>query len=209
MKRDRLLCASRDVAACRFGGELPLEVHEIAAKHSADALNASYESGVRWCGQQVGLSENGELRFSFDRPGRGGAKMQSPEYRARIAGGKLEGTVNNTKWTGVRAPLLWCGVASISVRYCAGGVEGREHELVGYDLGFAARALSRCSDDIGAEGNGLLPHFEIAHASGHGSKMETKLQGRVTSPLHTVRNDRTRAAPCRKAPPCDIFHKPL
>src|SRR5215470_20434469 len=50
--------------------------------------------------------ENGELRFSFDRPGRGGAVTQSPEYRARIVGGKLEGSVGNAKWTGVRAPAI-------------------------------------------------------------------------------------------------------
>jgi len=50
--------------------------------------------------------ENGELRFSFDRPGRNGATTQSPEYRARIVNGKLEGSVNNTNWTGVRAPVI-------------------------------------------------------------------------------------------------------
>src|SRR5215470_3551751 len=51
--------------------------------------------------------EKGELRFSFDRPGRGGGPVtQSPEYRARIVGGKLEGTVNDTKWIGVRAPVI-------------------------------------------------------------------------------------------------------
>src|SRR5580765_4025134 len=36
---------------------------------------------------------NGELRFSFDRPGRAGAKTPSPEYRAKIVNGKLEGSV--------------------------------------------------------------------------------------------------------------------
>jgi len=51
--------------------------------------------------------ENGELRFSFNRPGRGGgAGTQSPEYRARLVNGKLEGTFNNTTWTGVRAPAI-------------------------------------------------------------------------------------------------------
>ena len=50
--------------------------------------------------------ENGELRFSFDRPGPGGAKTQSPEYRAKIVGGKLEGSVGNANFTGVRAPVI-------------------------------------------------------------------------------------------------------
>ncbi|HTP30528.1 MAG TPA: DUF1080 domain-containing protein, partial [Candidatus Acidoferrales bacterium] len=51
--------------------------------------------------------ENGELRFSFNRPGRGGgAGTQSPEYHARLVNGKLEGTFNNTTWTGVRAPVI-------------------------------------------------------------------------------------------------------
>jgi len=50
--------------------------------------------------------DNGELRFSFDRPGRAGAKTQSPEYRARIVDGKLQGTLNNATWTGVRSPVI-------------------------------------------------------------------------------------------------------
>src|SRR5215471_8072913 len=50
--------------------------------------------------------DNGELRFSFDRPGRSGAKTQSPEYRAHLTNGKLEGTFNNTTFTGVRAPVI-------------------------------------------------------------------------------------------------------
>jgi hypothetical protein len=49
--------------------------------------------------------ENGELRFGFDRRS-GGAVTQSPEYRARIVAGKLEGSVGNAKWTGVRAPVI-------------------------------------------------------------------------------------------------------
>ena len=51
--------------------------------------------------------ENGELRFSFNRPGRAGAAVtQSPEYRARLVNGKLQGTFNNTTFTGVRSPVI-------------------------------------------------------------------------------------------------------
>ena len=50
--------------------------------------------------------ENGELRFSFDRPVRGGTKTSSPEYHARIVNGKLEGSTGNATWTGVRAPVI-------------------------------------------------------------------------------------------------------
>jgi hypothetical protein len=50
--------------------------------------------------------DNGELRFSFNRGGRAGATTQSPEYRAHLVNGKLEGTFNNTAWTGVRAPVI-------------------------------------------------------------------------------------------------------
>jgi hypothetical protein len=50
--------------------------------------------------------ENGELRFSFDRPGRGGTKAPSPEYRAKIVDGKLVGSLGNNTWTGVRAPSI-------------------------------------------------------------------------------------------------------
>jgi hypothetical protein len=50
--------------------------------------------------------ENGELRFSFDRPDRAGMTAPSPEYRARIVGGKLEGMVGGVKFTGVRAPVI-------------------------------------------------------------------------------------------------------
>jgi hypothetical protein len=50
--------------------------------------------------------KDGELRFSFDRPGRNGAKTQSPEYTAHLVNGKLEGTFNNTTFTGVRSPSI-------------------------------------------------------------------------------------------------------
>jgi hypothetical protein len=50
--------------------------------------------------------ENGELRFSFDRPGRGGTKNPSPEYRAKIIEGKLVGSVGNNNFTGVRASVI-------------------------------------------------------------------------------------------------------
>jgi hypothetical protein len=50
--------------------------------------------------------ENGELRFGFDRPGRGGAKNPSPEYHAKIVDGKLVGSVGNNNFTGVRAPVI-------------------------------------------------------------------------------------------------------
>ena len=43
--------------------------------------------------------ENGELRFAFNRP-------NQQEYRARLVGGKLEGTLGTVKWTGVRAPAI-------------------------------------------------------------------------------------------------------
>src|SRR5580765_7054337 len=49
--------------------------------------------------------ENGELRFSFDRPS-GGTKTPSPEYRCKIVGGKLVGSVGNNNFTGVRAPAI-------------------------------------------------------------------------------------------------------
>jgi 3-keto-disaccharide hydrolase len=49
---------------------------------------------------------NGELRFSFDRPGRGGQSAPSPEYRARIVNGRLEGSVGGANFTGVRAPVI-------------------------------------------------------------------------------------------------------
>jgi hypothetical protein len=50
--------------------------------------------------------ENGELRFSFDRPARDGKSAASPEYRARIVNGKLQGSVGGAQFTGVRAPVI-------------------------------------------------------------------------------------------------------
>jgi len=50
--------------------------------------------------------ENGELRFSFDRSGRSDTKGSSPEYRCKIVGGKLVGSVGNNNFTGVRAPVI-------------------------------------------------------------------------------------------------------
>src|SRR4051812_42644133 len=54
--------------------------------------------------------ENGELRFTIVNPNRN-AKGPAPVYRARLVGGKLEGTLETPgssaaplKWTGVRAP---------------------------------------------------------------------------------------------------------
>src|ERR1051325_105200 len=55
--------------------------------------------------------ENGELHFTIVQPGRGGAASRAMNYRARLNGGKLEGTLETegqsggpVKWTGVRAP---------------------------------------------------------------------------------------------------------
>src|SRR5689334_8634976 len=42
--------------------------------------------------------ENGELRFSFDRPGRSDTKGSSPEYHCKIVGGKLVGSVGNNNF---------------------------------------------------------------------------------------------------------------
>ena len=59
--------------------------------------------------------ENGELRFVINPPGRPAAAPQSSGsvYRARLVGGKLEGTFVTegqatppVKWTGVRAPVI-------------------------------------------------------------------------------------------------------
>ncbi len=58
--------------------------------------------------------ENGELRFTINPPNRNGKGPVSYVYRARLAGGKLEGTLETTggqssvpvKWTGVRAPVI-------------------------------------------------------------------------------------------------------
>jgi 3-keto-disaccharide hydrolase len=57
--------------------------------------------------------ENGELKFVIIPPARGGAPTRKMIYRARLAGGKLEGTFENEgqtgpplKWTGVRAPQI-------------------------------------------------------------------------------------------------------
>jgi hypothetical protein len=54
--------------------------------------------------------ENGELRFSFNLPERGGKSTPSPVYRARLVNGKLDGAIEGggqpVKFTGVRAPVI-------------------------------------------------------------------------------------------------------
>jgi hypothetical protein len=55
--------------------------------------------------------EGGELRFTILNPARNGSGP-APVYRARLSGGKLEGTVTPgggaapLQWTGVRAPVI-------------------------------------------------------------------------------------------------------
>jgi hypothetical protein len=56
--------------------------------------------------------ENGELRFSFDMPGRGGKTTPSAVYRVKLVNGKLEGAIEPanggeaTRFTGVRSPAI-------------------------------------------------------------------------------------------------------
>jgi hypothetical protein len=56
--------------------------------------------------------ENGELRFSFNRPDRNGQKTPSSVYRARLVNGKLDGAIESpgggqpVKFIGVRAPEI-------------------------------------------------------------------------------------------------------
>jgi hypothetical protein len=53
--------------------------------------------------------ENGELRFGFNLPPRGGKSTASPLYRARLVNGRLEGSIDGAqpiKFTGVRAPAI-------------------------------------------------------------------------------------------------------
>ena len=49
---------------------------------------------------------DGELQFSFDMPGRGGKTTPSATYRARLVNGKLEGSRDAVKFTGVRPPVI-------------------------------------------------------------------------------------------------------
>jgi hypothetical protein len=54
--------------------------------------------------------KDGVLRFTFDRPARGENRAIHQEYTARLAGGKLEGTMKagrqELKWVGERAPEI-------------------------------------------------------------------------------------------------------
>jgi len=57
--------------------------------------------------------ESGELHFVIVQPGRSGGAARKMIYRARLAGGKLEGTFETEgatappiQWTGVRAPQI-------------------------------------------------------------------------------------------------------
>jgi hypothetical protein len=57
--------------------------------------------------------KDGQLRFSFNRPGRNGQKPPALVFTARLSGGKLEGESftagredAKVTWTGVRAPVI-------------------------------------------------------------------------------------------------------
>jgi hypothetical protein len=82
--------------------------------------------------------------------------------------------------------LFGRGVAAVGVGNEGSRVKGGEHELVGDDLGFASRMLTGGADDIGGEGNGFLPDFEIANVGSHGPKMAARKQKTGTERLHTV-----------------------
>jgi hypothetical protein len=129
--------------------ELSLQVDEIAAQQTRHALDARRQLGVERRRDQVGLTCDGELC------------LESEQLALRGS---------------IQLSLLGGRIPTVPVRNEPSRIERGEHELVGNDLGLASRVLACGADDIGGEGDGLLPDFEIANIGSHGPKMAAKSQ---------------------------------
>ncbi|HLY16283.1 MAG TPA: DUF1080 domain-containing protein [Bryobacteraceae bacterium] len=110
-----LLCAAAWSADSDYNGRWDITVHQ-SSRGRAWWLQVEGAGTAGIKGKFVGFPggdlndiqhiwiEQGELRFTFD------GRSQHQEYRARFAGGKLEGTFQSgdttLKWTGARAPEI-------------------------------------------------------------------------------------------------------
>lgn len=73
----------------------------------------------------------------------------------------------------VQLSLLGRGVASVTLGKMTRYGEGREDDGVRRAFGFAASAMPDDAEYLAPEGNGLLPDFQITHAS-HEAKMAAR-----------------------------------
>ena len=133
-----------------FGCQLTLEIYEVSAKQSANALHSTREIRVRLSRYQIRLSSDRELGFQTEKLALRGA---------------------------VQLPLFWSSVSSISVGDGAGSSQGTQHELVGDHFRFAAGALFGAPDDLGAECDGFLPDLEVTDVGGHGIRWGRSREG--------------------------------
>ena len=111
---------------------MALEINQVSSKQSQHALNSIGEVSVCLERHEVGLTENGQLGLETKELAFCGA---------------------------VELPLFGSGVTSIAVGDGARGGQCGQHELIGRDFGLPPGVLAGGSDDVGSEGDRLLPHL--------------------------------------------------
>lgn len=91
----------------------------------------------------------------------------------------------------IELALFGSGVASIPLGDMASDGERCDDDRVRGSLGFAPGAMSNDAKDFSAEGDRLLPDFEIPQASCHGHTMAARGWGSPIKPLPTGANARS------------------
>ena len=71
----------------------------------------------------------------------------------------------------VKLPLLGRRESPVAFGDMTRNGEGGSDDGVSRGLGFAACAVANDTEHFASQGDGLLPDFEITHASSHGMKM--------------------------------------
>ena len=90
----------------------------------------------------------------------------------------------------VELPLFGNRIASVALGDMPGDGESGDDERVGGSLGFPASAVAHDAEDFAAEGNRLLPDFEVPQASCHGDTIAGARGERDIKTVPSGANDR-------------------
>jgi len=123
---------------------LTLEIDDVAGKQAANVVSSLQELSMGSDGEKIGVAQDGELGLE-------------PKQVAFCSS--------------VQLPLLGRCVAPVTFGNVTRDGEGGEDDRVRRAFGFAPRTVSNDAEDLAAEGDGLLPDFEITDASSHAAKM--------------------------------------
>jgi hypothetical protein len=145
-------------------GALPLEIDDVSRKQAGDVVGSLQQISVRREREEVRVSKNRKLGFEPEQLSFGSA---------------------------IKLALLGSRIAAISVGDVAGDREGSDDERIGGGLGLAPGAMTDEAEYFAAQGNCLLPDFEIPQASCHGHTMPALLVDTGTGSLPIGANARS------------------